>query len=262
MRKDFERVHVTTRGRVAIVALNHPEAMNALSPAMAKGLMEALAFVSTRGFRALVLTGQGPAFCSGANLAEAAQEASWPPDAGRYLDEHYHPLLFRLRDLEIPFLTAVNGAAAGIGMSLAMMGDLILAARSAFFVQAFAKVGLVPDGGATWLLPRLVGLARARELSLLGERMPAEKALEWGLINRLCADETLLNEAITLAEKLAEGPASALSATRRLYWESPQNGFEAQLACEREAQCRAGQTDDLREGVRAFLEKRPPCFRD
>lgn len=260
MRKDFERVHVTARDRIAIVALDHPKAMNALSPDMARGLRDALDFVAGNGFRALVLTGEGPAFCAGANLAEGPQEQAAPFDAGQYLEAHYHPLLRRIRDLPMPFLTAVNGAAAGIGMSLALSGDLILAARSAFFVQAFVHIGLVPDGGSTWLLPRLVGLARARELSLLGERLPAETALAWGLVNRLCPDESLLDEAIALAERLAEGPAQALAATRRLYWESPQNGFEAQLACEREAQRRAGLTEDFQEGIRAFLEKRPPRF--
>lgn len=259
VRKSFDRVHLAPCGKVAVITLNHPEVMNALSPSMAGGLVGALAFAAENGFRAVVLTGEGRAFCSGANLVETSSQQG-RPDAGMYLDEHYHPLLRRMRDLEVPILTAVNGAAAGIGMSIAMMGDLILAARSAFFVQAFARIGLVPDGGSTWLLPRLVGLARARELSLLAEKLPAEMALQWGLVNRVCDDHTLLNEAVALAARLADGPTAALAATRRLYWESPENDFESQIALEREAQRRAGVTNDCIEGISAFLQKRPPQF--
>lgn len=260
MRNDFDRAYVTARGNVAIVTLNHPEVMNALSPKMANGLIEALAFVGANGFRAAVLTGEGRAFCAGANLAEAPPEHSGPFDAGLYLDDYYHPLLRAMRDLDAPLIVAVNGAAAGIGMSIALMGDLVLAARSAFFTQAFARIGLVPDGGSTWLLPRLVGLARARELSLLAERLPAELAREWGLINRVCEDPDLLDEAGALAQRLADGPTLALAATRRLYWESPHNSFERQLELERDAQRRAGLTEDCREGISAFLAKRAPRF--
>jgi 2-(1,2-epoxy-1,2-dihydrophenyl)acetyl-CoA isomerase len=166
-----------------------------------------------------------------------------------------------MRDLEMPFVTAVNGAAAGIGMSFALMGDIVLAARSAFFQQAFARIGLVPDGGSTWMLPRLIGLARARELSLLAERLPAETALAWGLINRVYDDAVLLDEAIALAKRLAEGPTLALAATRRLFWASPDNAFEQQLAIEKEEQSRAGKTEDFREGIIAFLKKRPAQFK-
>ena len=262
MRRDFERVHITGQDRVAIVTLNHPEVMNALSPGMASGLIEALAFVTQSGSRAVILTGEGRAFCSGANLVEAPhQESPGPFDPGRILDDYYHPLLRRMRDLDIPVVMAVNGAAAGIGMSLALMGDIVLAGRSAFFVQAFARIGLVPDGGSTWILPRLVGLARARELSLLNERLPAETAYDWGLINRVFDDHKLMDESLQLARRLADGPTLALAATRRLYWESPENPFEKQIELERDAQRRAGLTDDFVEGIRAFLQKRPPRFR-
>jgi 2-(1,2-epoxy-1,2-dihydrophenyl)acetyl-CoA isomerase len=262
MQRRFERVCFTAEGKVALLTLNHPEAMNAISPTMARGLMEALAFASdpSNGFRAVVLTGEGRAFCAGANLAEAPENNDRPLDAGAHLEEHYHPLLMRIRDLRLPFVTAVNGAAAGVGMSLALTGDIILAARSAYFLQAFARIGLVPDGGSTWLLPRLVGLARARELSLLAERLPAETALAWGLINRVCEDTLLLDEAVSLAARLAEGPTLALAATRRLYWSSPENSFEMQLEMERQEQSRSGRTKDFAEGVAAFLQKRPPRF--
>ena len=158
-------------------------------------------------------------------------------------------------------MTAVNGPAAGAGMSFALMGDMILAARSAYFLQAFRRIGLVPDCGSTWLLPRLVGKARSIELSLMGERLPAEKALEWGLINRVYDDGALMGEAMKLAHELANGPTVALSLIRQLYWESPDNSFEEQLNLEFKSQRVAGAAEDFREGVTAFLEKRPAKFK-
>lgn len=262
MRRDFDRVYLTSHGSVAVITLNHPEVVNAISAKMVHGLLAALAFANDRanGFRAAVLTGEGRGFSSGANLAEP-QPAGEVLDAGLYLEKYYHPLLFALRDLDMPLVTAVNGAAAGIGMSIALMGDLVLASRSAFFQQAFARIGLVPDGGSTWVLPRLIGLARARELSLLAERLPAEKALAWGLINRVCDDAALADEALTMASRLADGPTLALAATRRLFWASPDHSWEEQLAMEQTEQSRAGRTEDFREGIVAFLKKRPPQFR-
>ena len=262
MRKDFDRVYLKAHGTVAVIRLNHPEVINAVSPKMARGFLDALAFAndSANGFRAAVLTGEGRGFSSGANLAEPPETGD-VPDAGLYLDKYYHPLLFAMRDLKMPLVSAVNGAAAGIGMSFALMGDLVLASRSAFFQQAFARIGLVPDGGSTWILPRLIGLARARELSLLAERLPAETALGWGLINRVYDDAVLLDEAIALATRLAEGPTLALAATRRLLWASPDHSFEEQLEMEKQEQSRASKTEDFREGIIAFLKKRPPQFR-
>jgi 2-(1,2-epoxy-1,2-dihydrophenyl)acetyl-CoA isomerase len=161
----------------------------------------------------------------------------------------------------MPFITAVNGAAAGVGMSFALMGDLVLCARSAYFLQAFRRIGLVPDGGSTWILPRLVGKARAMELSLMGEKLPAEKALEWGLIYRVVDDAALMDDARKLARDLASGPTVALGLIRKLYWESDRNSYEEQLNLERQMQRRAGGSADFQEGVRAFLEKRPAKFR-
>jgi len=264
MRRDFDRVRLTARGAVAVITLNHPEVVNAISPRMVHGFLEALSFANDRanGFRAAILTGEGRGFSSGAHLAETPEGgAGPPPDAGLYLEKYYHPLLFAMRDLDMPLVTAVNGAAAGIGMSIALMGDLVLAGRSAFFQQAFARIGLVPDGGSTWVLPRLIGLARARELSLLAERLPAETALAWGLINRVYDDENLFDAALGLATRLAEGPTLALTATRRLFWASPSNGFEEQLEMEKQEQSSAGKTEDFREGIVAFLKKRPAQFR-
>ena len=262
MRKDFERAHLTAHGPVAVLTMNHPEVMNAASAGMIEGLRDALAFIESSGeFRAVILTGEGRGFCSGANLADASRRHEGPRDAGRMLEEAYHPFLRTIRDLKMPFLTAVNGAAAGVGMSIALMGDLVLAARSAYFLQAFMRIGLVPDGGSTWLLPRLVGSARARELSMLAEKLPAETALSWGLINRVVDDPQLIPEALAMAERLANGPTLALAATRRLYWASPHNSFEQQLDLERQSQKAAGSTEDFVEGVTAFLQKRPAQFK-
>jgi 2-(1,2-epoxy-1,2-dihydrophenyl)acetyl-CoA isomerase len=262
MRKDFERAYVTTHGHVAILTMNHPEVMNAVSSKMIEGLIAALEHIdASTDLRAVILTGEGKGFCSGANLSDVpAGGGGGPRDAGAPLETAYHPLLRRFRNLRIPLITAVNGAAAGVGMSFALMGDLILAARSAYFLQAFSRIGLVPDGGSTWLLPRLVGLARARELSLLAERLPAEKALEWGLINRVHDDGALMDEALKLADRLAEGPTRAYSLIRRLYWETTRNSFEEQLDLERWSQRQAGFSEDFIEGVTAFLQKRPAKF--
>jgi 2-(1,2-epoxy-1,2-dihydrophenyl)acetyl-CoA isomerase len=263
MRKDYDRAYLTAHGEVAVLTLNHPEAMNAASMKMLRGLTAALDDIEKpdSGFRAIVMTGEGRGFCSGANLSEVPEERAAPGGVGSALETGYHPFLRRLRDLKMPFVTAVNGAAAGVGMSIALMGDLVLAARSAYFLQAFARIGLVPDGGSTWLLPRLVGLARAKELSLLAEKLPAETALAWGLINRVYDDTALLEEAMTLAHRLAHGPTQSLAAIRRLYWESPHNSYEVQLDLERQTQQRAGKTEDFVEGVTAFLQKRPAKFK-
>ena len=166
-----------------------------------------------------------------------------------------------VKKLKMPFVTAVNGPAAGVGMSLAIMGDLVLAARSSFFLQAFRHIGLIPDGGATYILPRLVGFSRAMELSLLGEKLPAEKALEWGLINRVYDDEELMPRALELCRELAQGPTEALRLIRKAYWNSIDNTYEQQLELEGMLQKQAGRTEDFMEGVSAFLDKRPADFK-
>jgi 2-(1,2-epoxy-1,2-dihydrophenyl)acetyl-CoA isomerase len=263
---EFKHVTLDIKGPVGIVTLNHPEVMNAVSPDMLEGLKAALneAESERHGLRALVMTGAGRGFCAGANLQGGAASKEFTGgarDAGAMLETAYHPFLRRLRELKMPFVTAVNGAAAGVGMSFALMGDMILASRSAYFLQAFRRIGLVPDGGSTWLLPRLIGLARAKELSLLGEKLPAELALQWGLINRVYDEAALLPEAIKLAQDLAAGPTAALGLIRRLYWESPSNSYEEQLDLERRSQTEAGRTDDFAEGVAAFLQKRKAEFK-
>ncbi len=259
---EFERASLELDGSVAVLSMNHPEVLNAVSPEMLQGLtaaLDAIAASATR-IRCVVLTGTGRAFSTGANLQGRADNGLMRRGAGQTLETLFHPFMRRLRDLPCPLVTAVNGPAAGAGMSVALMGDLVLCARSAYFLQAFRRIGLVPDCGSTWLLPRLIGRARAIELSLLGERLPAETALAWGLVNRVFDDAALMAEARKLAHDLAAGPTVALGFIRRLYWESPENSYEQQLDLECRLQRQAGASEDFHEGVTAFLEKRPATF--
>lgn len=258
----FKHVTLDLDGSVAILKLDHQEVMNAVSVDMLGGLSEALDTIEEKKdeVRCVVLTGAGRAFCTGANL-QGRNSQSKKTKAGLTLETGFHPFLRRIRNLHCPIVTAVNGPAAGAGMSFALLGDMILCARSSYFLQAFRRIGLVPDCGSTWLLPRLIGKARSIELSLMGERLPAEKALEWGLVNRVYDDGVLMEEAMRLARDLASGPTIALSLIRKLYWDSPENSFEDQLNLEFQCQLRAGDTVDFREGVGAFLEKRPAQFK-
>jgi 2-(1,2-epoxy-1,2-dihydrophenyl)acetyl-CoA isomerase len=260
----FKHATLEIDSLVATIKMDHQEVLNAVSVDMLGGLSEALDVIEDKKdqVRCVVLTGAGRAFCTGANLqGRNDQNNQIRRSAGSTLETAFHPYLRRLRNLHCPLITSVNGPAAGAGMSFALMGDIILAARSAYFLQAFRRIGLVPDCGSTWLLPRLVGKARAVELSLLGERLPAEKALEWGLINRVFDDAELAAETKKLAIELANGPTVALSMIRTLYWESEHNSYEEQLDLEVQMQKRAGAAEDFREGVSAFLEKRPAKFK-
>ena len=258
----FKHVTLDFDSAVAILKLDHQEVMNAVSIDMLGGLGEALDEIEERRaqVRALVITGAGRAFCTGANLQGRNNNVTKKSGAGAALETAFHPFLRRLRGLHCPIVTAVNGPAAGAGMSFALMGDLILCARSSYFLQAFRRIGLVPDCGSTWLLPRIIGKARSVELSLLGEKLPAEKALEWGLVNRVYDDAALMEEAMKLAHDLANGPTVALSLIRKLYWESSENSFEDQINLEVQSQRIAGNSADFKEGVSAFLEKRPAKF--
>jgi 2-(1,2-epoxy-1,2-dihydrophenyl)acetyl-CoA isomerase len=260
----FRHVRVEFDGAVAILRFDHPEVMNAVSLDMLAGLGGALDAIEDRRaeVRCLVMTGSGRAFCAGANLQGRNNVTTESrTNVGAALETAYHPFLRRLRNLHCPIVTSVNGVAAGAGMSFALMGDMVLCARSAYFLQAFRRIGLVPDCGSTWLLPRMIGKARAIELSLMGERLPAEKALEWGLVNRVCDDAALMEETLKLAHELADGPTIALSLIRKLYWDSADNSLEDQLNLEFESQRVAGATEDFKEGVSAFLEKRPAKFK-
>ena len=259
----FKHCTLEFDGPVAVLTMDHPEVMNAVSMEMLGGLAEALDMIDEkRGeVRCVVLTGAGRAFCTGANLQGRNQQKPGGSNAGAALETAFHPILRRIRNLHCPLVTAVNGPAAGAGMSFALLGDMILCARSAYFLQAFRRIGLVPDCGSTWILPRLIGKARAVELSLLGERLPAEKALEWGLVNRVFDDAALAEETKKLAHDLANGPTVALAMIRRLYWDSENNSFEEQLDLEQQLQRVAGRTEDFKEGVGAFLEKHPAKFK-
>lgn len=260
---EFNKVILDIDENVAVLKFNDPEVLNAIGGDMLSGLHEAVAELQKpeHGVRCLLLTGVGRGFCSGANLAPStgANERVAPP--GNSLRGGYHPLLITLKNLNFPMVSAVNGAAAGVGMSFAIMADIVCASKRAFFLQAFARIGLVPDGGATFLLPRLIGWGRAMELSLLAERLPAEKAQEWGLVNHVFeTNDELMDGAMEVAKKLAKGPAS-LGMIRRLYWDSIGNSYETQLDLEAQLQAAAGRTADNREGVAAFLEKRDAVFK-
>ena len=259
---EFKKITLEKKDDIGIMKFNDPDAMNAVSNEMLEGLWDCLNAIEEKNsnIKCLVITGEGRGFCAGANLSGGSDRSNTGrQDAGHRLETGYHPILRRLKNLKIPMITAVNGPAAGVGMSFALMGDMILAGKSAFFLQAFRRIGLVPDGGSTWLLPRLIGMARAKELAVLGERLSAEKAFEWGLINRLCEDSELLGETMNLANELSKGPMS-LGLIRKAFWDSFDNSYEEQINLERELQFVAGQSKDFREGVSAFLEKRDAKF--
>ncbi len=257
----YERIILEFDNHVATIRLNHPEVLNAMGSQMVEELSSALLEVAdpANGARCLLLTGEGRAFCSGANLADDGR-AGRTGGARSMLRRNYHPLLCGLRDLEMPMVTAVHGPAAGVGMSFALMADIVCASKEGYFLQAFARIGLVPDGGATFLLPRLIGWGRAVELSMLAEKLPAERALEWGLVTRLYEDrESLMEGAFEMASRLARGPRS-LALIRRAYWATWQNSYEQQLDLEARSQGEASDTEDAKEGLAAFLEKREARF--
>jgi 2-(1,2-epoxy-1,2-dihydrophenyl)acetyl-CoA isomerase len=262
---DYQKIKVSRDGDVAIITLYDPATMNAAGMDMGAELIAALKAetLGDKACRAIVLTGDGRGFCSGANLqagpAGGRVDGDGKPDAGSGLETLYNPLVTAIRDLPVPIVTAVNGAAAGVGCSLALLGDIIVAAESAYFLQAFRRIGLVPDGGSTYMLPRAIGKARAMEMALLGERLPAAQALEWGLINRCVPDAELMSTALGLAHELAKGPFS-LGLIRKAIWDSLDANWQEQLYNERRAQQIAGKSDDFREGVQAFLQKRPAAF--
>lgn len=247
---------------VAAVTLNRPDKLNAFNEAMLHGLVNTFDRMERdAAVRAVLITGAGRAFCAGQDLGERAiAPGAAPPDLGDTLERLYEPLVKRITGLPKPVVAAVNGVAAGAGCNLALVCDLIIAGRSASFIEAFVRIGLVPDAGGTFALPRLVGLQRALGMALTGDAIDAERALEFGLVWRLVPDEALLDEAMALARRLAAGPTTALGLTKRLLRASFDHDLEAQLGLERELQRQAGRTSDFTEGVTAFLEKRPPRF--
>ncbi len=244
---------------IATLTLNRPEARNALDAALKRELLAAIrAAGRDREVRVLVLTGSGAAFCAGQDLREASGPDAPPLSA--VLRETYNPLILAMRRLDKPIVGAVNGVAAGAGLALALACDLRIAADSATFVLAFGRVGLVPDSGSTWFLPRLVGPARAAELALMGDPLTAADAERWGLVNRVVPADELAEASRAIAARLAAGAPRAMALTKRALNRSLEAGLEAQLEDEAALQGIAGRTADHREGVAAFLEKRPPRF--
>jgi 2-(1,2-epoxy-1,2-dihydrophenyl)acetyl-CoA isomerase len=248
---------------VLTLTLNRPERLNALDGA----LIEALSAGIKRAgrdpeCRAVLITGAGRGFCAGADLANRAfAPGDTRPDLGQALEKGLNPIIRGIRNLPKPVVCAVNGPAAGAGANIALACDIVLAAKSAKFLQAFARIGLIPDAGGTFILPRLVGDARARALMMLAEPIGAEEAQAVGMIYRAVDDEDLMGEARTVAERLAAGPTHALGLMKRALAASPTNSFDAQLDLERDLQREAGAGDEYVEGVRAFLDKRPTDFR-
>ena len=258
----FEMIRLDLRASVAVLTLNRPQRLNAAPPQMFTEIHNALRALPDLGARALLITGEGRAFCSGADVQNmGAATGTRGANTHKVLTEVYSPVMLALSQLSIPVLAAVNGVAAGIGASLALAADFTLAARSAYFLEAFVNIGLVPDGGATWMLARQVGKARATEMIMLGERIPAERAEQWGLIYRAVDDADLMAQALALAERLANGPTVALGMMRRGLALALSQSYEDALATEAVHQGRAADSADAAEGGQAFLARRKPVFK-
>lgn len=246
---------------VATLTMNRPEVLNALDDALLHGLRDALARAKAdASVRALLLTGAGRGFCAGADLAAGAQREG-PFDVTQSLRERYHPIVLAMRQCPKPIVGAVNGVAAGAGMSLALACDIVLAGESASFLQAFTRIGLVPDCGSTWFLPRLVGDVRARALVMLADKISAADALRYGLVWQVHADDQLMGEAQALAQRMAQMPTRAYDLIKQGLAVSSANGLGEQLEVEARLQAEAMATEDHKEGVAAFLAKRPAKFK-
>jgi 2-(1,2-epoxy-1,2-dihydrophenyl)acetyl-CoA isomerase len=258
---DENPVLVEKREGYRVLTLNRPDRLNSFNEATHERLMAALVEAEAdETCRALLLTGAGRGFCAGQDLSNRVFEPGVVPDLTRTIERWYNPLVRKLRALPMPIVCAVNGVAAGAGANIALSCDIVLAARSAKFIQAFAKIGLLPDSGGTWFLPRLVGAARARGLALLADPLPADKAEEWGLIWKAVDDESLIIEAVKLVEHLATQPTIGLALTKRALDAASTNTLDQQLDLERDLQSEAGRTPDYAEGVTAFFAKRAPAF--
>ncbi len=257
----YETITVELADTIATITLNRPERMNACSLDMAGEINDAVA--SDLGdARCLIITGAGRGFCSGADLS-ARGERSITGGEGSYiaLTRHYNPLMMNLARLNMPIITAVNGAAAGIGCSIGLAGDFVLAGKSGYFLQAFVNIGLVPDGGASWMLPRLVGKARATQMMMLGEKIYGEQAEAWNMIYKCVEDDQLLAEARALATRLANGPTVAYATMRKNILTALENSYAEALLAEAEGQRIAANTADAMEGGAAFMEKRKAEFK-
>jgi len=254
---------VSLDGGVLGITLNRPDKLNAFNPEMHQRLKAALERARDEPeVRVVLLTGAGRAFCAGQDLAERNVSAGAAPiDLAVTIGSYYNPLVRRMRELPKPIVCAVNGVAAGAGANIALACDLVLAARSASFLQAFSRIGLLPDSGGTWFLPRLAGSARAMGLALLADKLPAEDAERWGLIWKAVDDARLMDEAQAIARILADGPTKAYGLIKKALHASAGNSLDAQLDLERDLQREAGLSEDYREGVAAFMQKRKPVFK-
>jgi 2-(1,2-epoxy-1,2-dihydrophenyl)acetyl-CoA isomerase len=258
---DFETVTLEVASGIARLTLNRPDRLNSFTVQMHDEVARALDAVAAGDARVLVLTGAGRGFCAGQDLSDSAVAPGGAGvDLGEALEKRYNPLVRRLTGLQIPVVCAVNGVAAGAGANIAFACDIVLAAKSAKFIQSFANIGLIPDSGGTWILPRLAGQARAMGLALTGEPLPAEKAEAWGLIWKCVDDDKLKAEVDALAAKFAAAPTKGLAKTKQLIRASSTNSLDELLNLERAAQSVLGATADYREGVAAFTEKRAPKF--
>jgi 2-(1,2-epoxy-1,2-dihydrophenyl)acetyl-CoA isomerase len=260
----LETVNVNIADGAATIELNRPEALNAWNRQLGEDLLAALRHVAAEdAARAVLITGAGRAFSSGADLKDFSGGATTPdgrPDVYKTLTERYHPIMVAIREMPKPVLAAVNGAAVGIGCSLALCCDLIMASESAYFLLAFVNIGLVPDGGSSLFVPTRIGMARASELSMLGERLGAPQALDWGLINRVVPDERLREEAAALLARLAAGPTRSYAGTKRQLNSWLYARMDEQLELEAQIQREMAGSDDFLEGAMAFVEKRPARF--
>jgi 2-(1,2-epoxy-1,2-dihydrophenyl)acetyl-CoA isomerase len=259
----YESIKFTIDKGIAVLTLNRPDRLNSFTQAMHGEVRDALdKLQADKSVRVLVLTGAGRGFCAGQDLNDRAVEPGGKGvDLGESVEKFYAPLVTTLRTLPMPVICAVNGVAAGAGANLALACDIVLAAKSASFIEAFCKLGLIPDTGGTWVLPRLIGPARAMGLALLGDKLPAEKAEEWGLIWRCVPDEALMDEAMAMAEHFAKAPTKGLAFTKKAMLASSTNTLEQQLQMEAGMMRELGYSHDYREGVAAFIEKRQPQFK-
>ncbi len=259
----FDTIKLSIADNVATITLNRPDRLNSMPPAMADDIRAALDHLPGLGARALLITGEGRGFCSGADLGgdRSASAVGGGANSRKALRNHYNPMLLALANLDIPVVTAVNGPAAGVGCSFALSGDFTLAGKSAYFLQAFVNIGLVPDGGSSWLLPRLIGVPRALQMMMLGEKIGAEQAADWGLVYKVVEDDALMDEATALAQRLAAGPTVALGTMRKILRAGLSQGFAETLDAEAMGQFVAGNSADAVEGVMAFVEKRKAAFK-
>ena len=262
MTDQFNTLKLKIEDGLAILTLNRPDRLNSFNTEMFSDFKAALKLVTPEnGVRCLLITGEGRGFCAGQDLGDRAVDPdAESPDLSLSLENNYNPLMRKLTQLEMPVVCAVNGVAAGAGSSIALACDIVFAARSASFIQAFCKIGVIPDSGGSWLLPNKLGRARALGLALLGDKLPAEKAEEWGLIWKCVDDDKLMEEAIAVGKHLATQPTKGLSLIKRAVDASFTNSYDEQLDLERDLQGIAGRTDDYREGVSAFMDKRAAVF--